>query len=154
MKRLLFACLAVAALFFTACSAPPAVNNAASLPAEPIESWQLAYAHNEEGQPLEGSKEILIEAVRTGKPVRLYVRGQRVEHSADALFLTIFGEEVFAQIDEIQMQAPSLDPPKVTFREPGRYWRTIYSTTGTVVALADGNEPRERQSGVRWYFQR
>ncbi len=119
--------------------------------AEMSGGWRLAYRHDENGQPVEGSKAELIAAIRAGKPVRVYSRGTRVEHSAEVLFTTIFEGEVFGQIEEIHGQQPGIDPPTIDFREPGRYWRAVYATTGRVVALMDGNEASERWSALSWF---
>ncbi len=118
-----------------------------------IPTWSLAYAHDEAGQALAGSKQRLIEAVRAGKLVRVYFAGRRVEHLTDSHFLTVFGGEVFAQIAPIQTQAPSMEPPKIEFREPGRLWRAIIGTDGSFRGYADGNDPGQRQSGARWFVQ-
>ena len=49
-----------------------------------LPGWRLAYSHDEDGVARSGSKEELLAAVRGGKPVRIYLRGRRVEHVADA----------------------------------------------------------------------
>lgn len=114
-------------------------------------NWHLIYSHDETGKALSGSKEELMDAVRSGKAVRIYWRGRRVEHAVDANFLTIFGGEVFAQIAPIQSQAPSLDPPAIAFREPGQQWRSIIGTDGSAMNLMDGNEPRSNTAARKWY---
>lgn len=43
-------------------------------------SWELVYANDAEGNALEGSKQELIETVRSGRPIRVYWSGGRVEH--------------------------------------------------------------------------
>ncbi|MEO1037349.1 MAG: hypothetical protein AAFX44_17465 [Pseudomonadota bacterium] len=91
-------------------------------------SWHTVFAHDSNGAATQGSKQALVDAVRAGKPIRVYWAGRRVEHVADAFFLTILGGEVFAQIETIQGQAPSDDPPAIEFRD--NQWRTILSTNG------------------------
>jgi len=91
-------------------------------------SWELTYSNDKQGQPLYGSKQKLIDAVREGKSVRIYWSGTVVEHLTDTFFITILGGEVFAQIESIQGQTPSLDPPKIELRE--NQWRAIFSTNG------------------------
>lgn len=92
------------------------------------QEWRLVYSHDAQGQPLSGSKDDLIEVVRAGVPVRVYWAGRRVEHITDAKFLTILGGEVFTQIETIQGQSPSVDPPAIELRD--NTWSTILSTNG------------------------
>ncbi len=100
-------------------------------------SWHPVYSHDADGNALEGSKTDLMNAVRQGKPVRIYWRGRTVEHSTDAIFVTILGGEVFTQTPEIRGQAPSLDPPAIEFRE--NKWQGLFSTNGN--------------RALRWYVQ-
>ena len=115
--------------------------------------WRLVYEHDAEGKKVSGNKATLKEAIRNGKPVRVYFGGGRVEHASDAYFLTIFQEEVFAQIEEIHSQHPSTEPLGVFFREPGQRWRAIIGTNGQFAALMDGGEPRTRSSVARWFIE-
>jgi len=91
--------------------------------------WELAYAHDENGLTVKGSKQRLIDAVRTGKSVRIYWSGRTVEHLTDTFFLTILGGEVFAQIEAIQGQKPSLEPPVIELRD--NPWLTLFSNNIT-----------------------
>ncbi len=115
--------------------------------------WRLVYANDEQGEPVDGSKAALIDAVRDGKPVRVYTRGRRVEHAADAQFLTIFEGEVFAQLTPIEAQQPETDPARVLFRNPGQKWRSIVGTNGFVTAFMDGRDPNERNGATRWFVE-
>lgn len=94
----------------------------------PMETWRLAYAHDAEGNAVEGSKQALIDAIVAGKPVRVYWAGRRVQHVIDASFLTILQGEVFAQMRPIQGQKPSIDPARVELRE--NTWQTVHATNG------------------------
>lgn len=116
-------------------------------------SWRLVYAHDAAGIALEGSKAELIDAVQNGKPVRIYTPGRTVQHSADALFLTIFEGEVFAQVHPIESQQPMSNPPRILFRQPGQKWRMIVGTNGSVTALMDGNAANERSGAARWFVE-
>jgi len=119
----------------------------------PGPSWRLAYAHDETGAVVEGSKAALIAAARNGKPVRVYFRGARVEHVLDAGFLTILENEIFAQIAPIQTQRPSVEPPVIEFREPGQQWRAIVGSDGSFRAFADGGAVNSRKRAIRWFVQ-
>ncbi|MEO1219803.1 MAG: hypothetical protein AAFY42_00440 [Pseudomonadota bacterium] len=93
-------------------------------------TWQLTYAHDREGNAVEGSKSALIEAVREGRPVRVYWAGGRVEHVTDSYFLTVFQGEIFAQTPLITGQRPRTDPVRIEFPEDGSTWNTIHATNG------------------------
>ncbi len=95
---------------------------------QPLNSWKLVYSHDENGLLKNGSKQELIDAIRSGKSVRVFWQGKKVEHLTDAFFLTILGGEVFAQIEKIQGQKPILTPPTIELRE--NEWLTILSTNG------------------------
>ena len=116
-------------------------------------SWQLVFENDEQGNRISGSKDVLIEAVRSGKPVRVYFAGRTIEHAVEANFLSIFEGEVFAQLIEIQSQRPGRAPVRIEFRTAGEKRRAIIGTNGFVTAYIDGNEPNNRAGGSRWYVQ-
>ncbi|MEM7081395.1 MAG: hypothetical protein AAF465_01490 [Pseudomonadota bacterium] len=118
-----------------------------------FDSWIMVLENDADGNTLEGSKDVLIRAVRNGKPVRVYTAGRRIEHAADAQFLSIFDGEVFAQLTPIESQRPTLEPLQMVFREPGQKWRAIRGTNGFVTAFMDGGEPNIRQAGTVWFVQ-
>lgn len=96
------------------------------------EGWQLVFKNNENGQTTYGDKSKLIDAVRLGYPVRIGWGGNRVEHIANADFLTIFeGKEVFAQINTVVGQEPRIDEDslKIRFRMQN-HWTKISGTNG------------------------
>ncbi len=98
----------------------------------PISEWKLIYKNDKDGKAIFGTKEDLFKAIRKGKEVRIGWGGGRVEHFADAKFLTITnGKEVFAQIDPIIGQRPELDGDtlRVNFRESSQ-WTIIVGTNG------------------------
>ncbi len=94
------------------------------------ESWRLIYSHDENGAALEGSKDVLADAVRAGKPVRVYWSGRYVEHATDSFFLTIIGGEVFAQVESIRAQRPTEEPPSIELMDEDQRWAAIFSTNG------------------------
>ena len=101
------------------------------------EGWQMVFKNNEKGQVIFGDKSKLINAVRLGYPVRIGWGSNRIEHVADADFLTIFeGEEVFAQIKTITGQAPKIegDSLKIRFRTQN-HWTKIAGTNGYSTAF-------------------
>ncbi len=94
--------------------------------------WHLAYSQDKDGNAIDGTKEKLFMAIRSGKSVRVYWSGRRVEHLVDANFLTIFGGEVFAQIPIIRGQRPSKIgvPAAIELADGSQEWTTIVSTNG------------------------
>lgn len=122
--------------------------------------WQLVFKNNEKGQTKFGDKSKLIDAVRLGYPVRIGWGGNRVEHIANADFLTIFeGKEVFAQINTVVGQEPRIDGDsmKIRFRIQN-HWTKIAGTNGYSTCfmtnyfqdtLAGGG--MDRYSTTAWY---
>ncbi len=108
----------------------------------PDTEWKLVYANDENGNSLEGSKEVLIASIRAGKPVRIYTAGRHIDHATGAQFLSIFKGEVFAQITPIESQRPTENPAQILFREPGVKWRSIFDLTMSVL-------PTLRFAGMR-----
>ncbi len=99
--------------------------------------WQKVYKNDKNGQAVFGDKSKLFEAVRLGYPIRIGWGGNRVEHTADAQFMTILdGKEVFAQITPIVGQAPTLrgDSLRIRFRI-NNHWTKIAGTNGYSTAL-------------------
>jgi hypothetical protein len=128
---------------------------------KPIESgWQMVFQNDANGQVTFGDKSKLIDAVRLGYPVRIGWGSNRVEHVAEADFLTIFeGKEVFAQINTIVGQAPQIhgDSLKIKFRTQN-HWTKISGTNGFTTSimtnyfqdtLAGGNT--DRYKATTWY---
>gem|GEM_PF-3085238 len=69
--------------------------------------YQLLFHQSADTKVIDGSIEKLMEAVREGKQIRLYMDLGFVEHSMDAGFISIFEGNVYAQIDPIQSQRPN-----------------------------------------------
>lgn len=100
-------------------------------------NWQLVYHNDVVGNTIEGNIAELIEAVRKGDKIRIYWSAQRpndktkkVEHFADAKFLTILSDSiVFAQIDPIIGQTPDFDSQTITFKE-NLEWSLMAATNG------------------------
>lgn len=121
--------------------------------------WQKVYENNAQGQVVFGDKTTLINAVRLGYPIRIGWGGRRVEHVAEADFLTIFEGEVFGQIRAITGQAPIIDRDTIKIRfRPENHWTKIAGTNGFSTGLmtnyvrdtiAGGNT--DRRAATTWY---
>lgn len=87
--------------------------------------WGLVYSNDENGNRLEGNLENLITLIRNGESVRISWiiehptnKSIRIEHFADARFITIMSDSiVFAQIDPIVGQTPSIKDKFITLKE-------------------------------------
>ena len=89
MKSYFF--LAFAIVLLLGCEKKPEEHKADS-----SDSWQLLYRNDDEGNPVFGNKQELLDAARKGYPIRIGFGHRRlndttksVEHVADAHFLTI-----------------------------------------------------------------
>jgi hypothetical protein len=104
--------------------------------------WQAVYKHNENGKPLSGNKQALIDAIRNGYDVKIGWGFQlkrdtsiRLEHTANPHFVTITkNDEVTAIIHEhALLNSYMSDTPK--FNLPMHSWKCVLSTTGTFNAM-------------------
>ncbi|MEM6318129.1 MAG: hypothetical protein AAF960_10695 [Bacteroidota bacterium] len=125
----------------------------------PPSGWQKVYKNDADGTALFGQKSDLLDAVRLGYPIRIGWGGNRVEHVADADFLTIFdGEEVFAQIRPIIGQSPSIknDSMKIAFRKTNNWVKMAGSNGFTTALMTDYFQDtivggRDRYVPTTWY---
>lgn len=93
--------------------------------------WQKVLVNDADGNIEFGDKSKLIDAVRLGYPVRVGWGGNRVEHVANADFLTIFDGEVFAQIPSVVGQEPRVDGDSIKIRfRPENKWTKIAGSNG------------------------
>lgn len=118
------------------------------------QGWQMVFQNDESGKTSFGDKSKLIDAVRLGYPVRIGWGGNRVEHVANAEFLTIFEGEVFAQINTIIGQAPQVvgDSVKIKFRTQN-HWTKIAGTNGYSMGLmTDYFQDTITGGGIDRYF--
>lgn len=96
----------------------------------PGPDWVMIYENDADGEPRAGSKQALIAAVRSGTPIRVYWGSGRVEHTADAVFTTLFNDEVFAQLPRIRGQRPSRPNEPTAIELSDGEWTAILSTQG------------------------
>ncbi|MBW1294357.1 hypothetical protein [Aquimarina litoralis] len=108
--------------------------------------WEVIYINDDQGKPLFGDIENLKKAVRQGCVIRVgwgihneYKRDRlrrifKVEHTAEAEFLTISEGHVFAQLDRIMGQAPSRERPKINLVKT-HYWHSVLGTTGEMTQV-------------------
>lgn len=130
--------------------------------------WRLVYRHDSGGNPISGTKQSLLDAIRRGAPVRFAwgFSGTQpngpvsVEHSAEPVFLTIMqGEHVFVQLPEHIAQLSYARPEGARFESASVMWRGLMGTDGTFDAVyvdrATGREVRRlpQRVGLAWFAQ-
>ena len=122
--------------------------------------WQKVFKNAPDGTSLYGNKSDLIDAVRLGYPVRIGWGSNRIEHVADASFLTIFdNKEVFAQIESIIGQAPAVENDSLFIRfRMENHWSKISGSNGYAMGfmtnyfqdtIAGGGT--DRYNATTWY---
>lgn len=128
--------------------------------------WMLVYRHDADGNPISGSKQELLDAVRRGAPIR-FAWGfsierdggtLTVEHAAEPVFLSIIdGAEVVVQLPEHIAQAAYHDASSALFDDPAVMWRGLMTTQGVFNAVwvnrATGEEMRRhaQRAGLAWF---
>ena len=110
-------------MFFCSCNPNPTKESRGG--------WQMVFKNDANGKVIYGDKGELIDAVRLGYPIRIGWGSARVEHVANADFLTIFEGEVFAQIKTIVGQAPRIDGDSIKIRfRTQNHWTKMAGTNG------------------------
>ena len=126
--------------------------------------WRMVYAVDSAGKPTFGQKQDLLAAVRAGLPIRVGWgitwrlpdgTAGGVEHVAEATFLTIHQDEVFAQIAPILGQAPDARSPAITLGIGGdRLWYALLDTTGRLQGqFTSAGEADSFRAATIWYVQ-
>ena len=82
---------------------------------------QLLYHQNSDAKAISGSIAALTTAIRQGKNIRIYMNLGFVEHSMDAGFLSVIGENVYAQISGIQAQRPDRENQTIELKPYSRH---------------------------------
>jgi len=107
-------------------------------------SWELVFKNDREGKTLFGNKSQLLEAARSGIPIRVGWGGKlrrdstkTLEHYGEGIFITILNnEDLFVQLPQIIGQRPFFesDSLKIRFRETNR-WTRMVGTNGYAIGL-------------------
>ncbi len=137
---------------------------------KPIEkdTWQLVYKNDANGQAVFGNKQELIDAVRSGKTVKIGFGGQlrsdttlTLEHVFEAQFFTILNDnEVYAQMLPIIGQNPLIekDTTNIIFRET--HWNILVGTNGfsdrITMSLSKDSVlgHNQRNMNISWFIKR
>ena len=87
----------------------------------------VLYHQNNKAERISGSIAQLKQAIRDGKPIRIYMNLGFVEHAMDTGFLSIIGDNVYAQISGIEAQIPNRKDSTISLRPYTRHIG-LYST--------------------------
>lgn len=109
------------------------------------DSWQVAYKHDNSGNPLAGSKDQLFAAIRAGKSIRIgwgwYNEGRdlSIEHLASPIWLAIIDQkEVIAHLPPQVLSAIDWDTGTANYEKESlldQEWRVVINTTGDFDAV-------------------
>ena len=131
-----------------------------------LPSWRLVYLHDTTGNPLEGTKSELFDAIRRGYPLRFAWGASAgtpeepvsVEHAAEPVFVSIMANsELFVQLPEHVAQASYSQPAKAKFDKPAVMWRGLMGTSGSFDAVmvdrASGKEVwrMPQRARIAWF---
>lgn len=128
------------------------------------QTWQLVYQNDFNGNPLEGSVENLINAMKKGSPIRVSWGGTEADSSswiefAEPVFTTVMNDTaVVVQFPLSFIQTHYTDPEQAFLQtDSPTGWRAIMSTTGKYhqfhYDLASGKITREMHSrtDMSWF---
>ncbi|MEM1340393.1 MAG: hypothetical protein AAGF96_21745 [Bacteroidota bacterium] len=130
------------------------------------QEWKLIYQNDDDGNAVFGALIDLKMAVRNGKDIRIAWGFQhpekeevRVEHLADAAFLTIQSDSVvYAQIRPITGQTPDFENYQIILKE-NLEWTFIGSTKGDMDTMMRNKITGEiirhqlRKSSFKWFVR-
>ena len=141
-------------LFYSALSSRP---GAEAIPAAPS---TLLLETGPNGEVSAGSVEALRDAVRAGAALRVGWEFRfrtspeeapvSLEHWADAGFLTIWHDHVFAQIRDIHTQGPELGAPAIHLGKEPHGWTALLGSNGTLTSVFAGGDPNTEAVVTRW----
>ncbi|HYC02539.1 MAG TPA: hypothetical protein VED40_04560 [Azospirillaceae bacterium] len=104
-----------------------------------------------------GSKDALRQAVEAGQPIRVgysmdFENDGTVDlvHWADALFLTIFENEVFTQMPQIHRQSPVRGKAEIKLAAGPGYWNASLGTNGVLEGRWNFDEVRSFKVASTW----
>jgi len=126
----------------------------------------LLYRHDADGQPVAGSIEALLSAIREGQSIRLgwgfsrELKGKelKLEHLIEPVFITAVNEkDVSAQLPEHIAQRAYHEVENSFFDDPSVMWRGLMTTQGTFdtawVNRGTGETIRKypQRAAISWY---
>lgn len=129
----------------------------------------VAFKHDGQGNPIEGSKEQLITAIRNGSTVRVgwgwknKESGRSIEHLSSPIWLAVVNEkEVMAHLDPQVLSQIDWNSATATYQDStllNQEWRVVINTDGTFDAVwydRSNNEVSRRipqRHTMTWFTQ-
>ncbi len=120
-------------------------------------SWNLVYYNTDDGKCLQGNLSNLIDAVRTGKPIRVVMEQGDVTSVANADYLWVKNNIVYAQ-NNGQVSC-HFEGDRMAFQDDSYYWMFIVSTIGDRQAIrwsvGDHNSLGKNNDriSIKWYVK-
>ena len=120
-------------------------------------SWELVYYNSQDGKTLDGNIKNLINAVKNGKQVRVVMEQGQVISAANADFLWVKNNVVYAQNND-QVSCHFVGN-KLVFQDDSYYWMFIVDTNGkreTIRWTVGEHEMRgkgEERISVKWFVK-
>ena len=118
-------------------------------------SWELAYAHDANGNRISGDKNLLINSVRDGQPVRVVIDYGDQDYATDAQCLWVRNGNVYAQNTSHVSVEFKGDVLKV--QDDAYWWMIVVDTNGnidmsrwSVGAHTDRGHSADRKA-IRWF---
>ena len=118
------------------------------------QGWKNIYAINKQGVVTTGNKNDLIKAVHMGCPIRVGWVGRTIEHVTDSHFLSVYKNEVFAQIIPIMRQAPDREIAEIKLDYlNNQKWYAIVGSDGSMHAtMTDSKKEGNHKINSNWYI--
>ena len=92
-------------------------------------SWTLMYAHNDQGDRIAGDKDLLIDAIKGGKNVRIVLYDGEWWIAVDAQGIWVQGNNVYAQNTAL-VSVDFNNVPDVRFLDETYRWMLLLDTQG------------------------
>ncbi len=120
-------------------------------------TWKLVYYNSDEGEVLDGNLNNLINAVENGKQVRIVMEKDKITSAAEAQYLWVKDDVVYAQNNE-QVSVRVVEG-KLVFQKDSYYWMFIVNTDGErdmirwSVGAHDMRGENEDRVYIKWFVK-
>lgn len=110
------------------------------------------------GTATAGSKAALLEAIRTGKPIRIGFRldetgtgSYYLTHWYEPQYLTVMGDEVYTHASKVHLQVPDMEIADIPPAEDTELWLALIGTDGEAYfRFTRDAQPLSRQVASWW----
>lgn len=119
--------------------------------------WRLIYNNSDNGEPIEGSLNDLINAVKSGKQIRIVMDLESFTFAAEAQYLWVLEDVVYAQNNgEVSV---SRSGNKLRFQDDSYYWMFLVNSNGErdMIRWSVGEHDMRGQNkdkvSVKWFVK-